>query len=206
MNLYIGSGDTSALLSGLNTQAYQKLWAKFVSEEPPYYNAKASPIDALRTGAILEERYSLILDDSYFCQVKVICKESDALRSSLDFAQIQGGEVLTFEELKCIFFNDYLEFMEFREDEKALTDYAKKYYKSYFNQVQFQLLCTGLTSAKNVYVPVYSYVDEENYNRDILETETIKVTIERDEAIIQKIFERAKPFQYLKDYLKSNVK
>lgn len=206
MNLYIGSGDTSALLSGVNTQAYQKLWAKFVSDEVPYYNAKASPIDALRTGAILEERYALTLDDSYFCQAKAICKEMDCLKSSLDFSKIHNGEIIEFEELKCIFFTDYLEFMEFKNDEKALSDYVKKAYKSYYNQIQFQLLCSGLKSAKNVYIPVYSYVDEENYNRDILETEPIKVTIERDDSVISKILEKAKPFQYLKDFIKDNSK
>ena len=103
MNLYIGSGDTSALLSGKDTQAYQKLWAKFVSNDTPHYNAKASPIDALRTGAILEERYALTLDDSWFCQFKLQCEEFDCLRSSLDFTKIENGNIQDFEELKCIF-------------------------------------------------------------------------------------------------------
>ena len=201
MNMYIGSGDTAALLSGKETQAYQKLWAKFVSNDKPNYNAKASPIDALRTGAILEERYSLTLDDSYFCQVKAVCDRSNVMRSSLDFSQIQEGNIVDFEELKCVFFTDYLEFMEFKDDNDLLVKYIKKEYKNYYNQVQFQLLCTGLSSALNVYVPVYSYLDDENYQRDILESEKLKIRVYRDESVISKIIERAEPFQYVKDHI-----
>lgn len=202
MNLYIGSGDTAALLSGKDSQAYQKLWAKFVSNDAPYYNAKASPIDALRTGAILEERYALTLDESYFCQVKAVHDEYDCMRSSIDFAKINGGHIVDFEELKCIFFTDYLDFMEYVDSDDALARYVKKEYKAYYNQVQFQLACTGLESALNTYIPVYSYVDEENYQRDILDTEPIKIRIYRDESVIGKILERAEPFQHLKNHLK----
>ena len=66
---YIGSGETPALLSGLGTKSFAKLLQRFVSDEVPVFNSKASPIDAMRTGAILEERYILILPDDYYPQV-----------------------------------------------------------------------------------------------------------------------------------------
>lgn len=75
--MYIGSGDTTALLAGLNTETHYKLLRRFVSGVKPYYNARASPIDALRTGAILEERYLLTLPDNYYAQYLARCEELD---------------------------------------------------------------------------------------------------------------------------------
>ena len=67
-SMYIGSGDVHALLMGRNTDGHQKLLRRFVSGEKPRYNAKASPIDALRTGAILEERYFITLGENFYSQ------------------------------------------------------------------------------------------------------------------------------------------
>ena len=74
LSTYIGSGDVSSMMAGKDTKAYLSLMQRFVSNEIPYYNAKESPIDALRTGAILEERFFLTLDDSWFCQYFVQSK------------------------------------------------------------------------------------------------------------------------------------
>ena len=102
ISMYIGSGDVAALLAGMDTQTHQKLLQRFVSGEKPYYNAKASPIDALRTGAILEDRYLLTLPDNFFAQYVVVSKEMDVFKSSLDFAKIENGEVVDFDELKSV--------------------------------------------------------------------------------------------------------
>ena len=197
-SMYIGSGDTSALLSGKNTATHSKLLQKFVSGSKPYYNAKASPIDAFRTGAILEERYSLILPDNYYEQHISTCQEMDVMRSSLDFAKLENGNVIDFEELKTCNFDDYLKIQKSHESNDL--DYVKKTYKNNYNQVQFQLLCSGLKHAKLVFLVVYTYDDEVNYDRNIKESEYVKFKIERDEEVIYKIMERATPFQTIKDY------
>ena len=59
--MYIGSGDIHSLMAGKDSKAHISLMQRFVSGIKPFYNAKASPIDALRTGAILEDRYLLFL-------------------------------------------------------------------------------------------------------------------------------------------------
>ena len=107
MNLTIGSGDISVLLSGVQTKGYQDLLRKFVSDEKVYYNSFASPIDALRTGAILQENYLNILPDNYFPQWKETCKEFNCLTSSIDFAKIEGGVIKDFDELKTIYLTDF---------------------------------------------------------------------------------------------------
>jgi hypothetical protein len=72
MNLTIGSGDVAALMAGKDTKTFGDLMRKFVDENKPYYNALASPIDALRTGAILEKNYLLTLyDDDHFKQSEI---------------------------------------------------------------------------------------------------------------------------------------
>ena len=192
ISMYIGSGDCTSLLAGLKTQAHLNLLRRFVSGEVPYYNALASPIDALRTGAILEDRFLLTLADDYYPQYKVINQEQDVLKSSLDFARIEKGEVADFIELKSVSFYDFLEITD--------IDYIKKKYKNYYNQVQFQLYCTGLESATLCFLCVYSYDDEENRARVInVEQDTKRFRIERDEKVINKIKERAEIFQKLKD-------
>lgn len=192
-SMYIGSGDTSSLLAGKKTLAYKKLLQRFVSDEKPYYNSKASPIDALRTGAILEDRYLLFIDDDFYSQCKVVCNDFDVLLSTLDFAKYKNDKVTEFQELKTCQFDDFLKL------QNADIDYIKKKYKNNYNQVQQQLLCSGLESATLVFLIVYEYDDEINYNRDISDDQIIKFGIKRDELVISNIIERASYFQTIKD-------
>jgi hypothetical protein len=194
----IGSGDIPALLAGKNTKSHNKLLTMFVSDTRPYYNAKASPIDALRTGAILEDRYLLTLDDSYYPQYRVESDEMNVLVSTLDFAKIDKGKVVDFDELKTCWFDDYIKFENLDESER-LT-YLKKKYKANYNQVQQQLYCSGLDSANIVFLVVYTYDDLINYSRDIQSNEYFKIRIERDEKVIYEIMERATIFQTIKNY------
>lgn len=200
----LGSGDTRALLSGIDTRAHRALLSKFVALESPYYNAKASPIDALRTGAILEERYSLLLDDDWFFQYSIRCEEMDVFSAHLDYAQIAEGKIVDFVELKSINDYDFTELMPYKDND-ALVGYVKKYYKPYYEQVQQQLLCTGLESCSLVFIDVLSYDDAENYQRFIKESELVSVRIFRDEAVINRIKERGKIFQQIKDYFNGNL-
>lgn len=193
ISMYVGSGDISSLLAGKDTQSFKKLLQRFVSDTKPYYNAKASPIDALRTGAILEERYFEFLPDNYYSQCEVICKEFDVLKAHLDFGVYYNNEIVDFQELKTCQFDDFLTL------QNSDLEYVKKKYKNNYNQVQEQLLCSGLESATLVFLVVYEYEDEINYNRVIKEDETIKFEIKRDEIVIQKIIERASFFQHIKD-------
>jgi len=192
-SMYIGSGDTSSLLAGKKTLAYKKLLKRFVSDEKPYYNAKASPVDALRTGAILEERFFLYLEDDYYSQCKVICKDFDVLLSTLDFAKYENDKVTEFIELKTCQFDDFLKL------QNSDIEYIKKAYKNNYNQVQEQLLCSGLEYATLAFLVVYEYDDEINYNRNIKGDEVIRFNIMRDELVISKIIERASFFQTIKD-------
>lgn len=199
--MYIGSGDIAALMSGINTQGYGNLLRKFVSDEYPNYNAKASPIDALRTGAILEDRYYLTLPDGYYPQFSVTSSEMDVFKAHLDFAKIEGGNVVDFEEMKTMSFNDFLNDLELIKDNNdILLAYLKKKHKSYYNQVQQQLYCTGLDSCFVSFVAVLSYVDDENYQREIQPNEVVKVRVYRDESVISAIKERGKIFQTIKDH------
>jgi len=204
--MHVSSGDTKSLLSGLQTKAQAKLMQKFVSGEKPNWNSFNSPIDALRTGAILEDRYLLILADNYFSQYKCVCKEVDVLTCRIDFGKIEKGNLVDFDELKTCNFNDYLKFEELIIEGADLLAYVKKHYKDNYNQVQEQLLCSGLASANIVFLAVYSYDDEVNYKRDIQENEYIKIRVPRDESIISKIKERAEIFQTIKDYYSLTIK
>ena len=123
--MYIGSGDVHALMSGKNTKSHIALMQRFVSGIKPYYNAFASPIDALRTGAILENRYLLTLPDNYFTQYVVRSDEMNVFKCSLDFACINKGELTDFDELKTLYLSDYLDFIEpIKHDNKALIEYV----------------------------------------------------------------------------------
>ena len=197
-SMYIGSGDISALLAGINTKAQQHLLRRFVSDEIPYYNAKASPIDALRTGAILEERYFLLLPDNYFPQFKVVCDIKDVLKASIDFAKIENSKIVDFEELKTANLMDYLDIEDAHRN--GNLDFIKKKYKNNYNQVQEQLLCSGLDEASLVFLAVYSYEDDVNYTRNIQESEYVKFRIKRDEQVINTILERAEIYQTIKNY------
>lgn len=202
----IGSGYTKDLLAGKKTKAHAKLMQKFVSGEFPNWNAYNSPIDALRTGAILEDRYLLILPENYYPQYKATCKEMNVLNCRIDFGLVEKGEIIDFDELKTCNFNDYMAFEELIIEGADLLAYVKKHYKDNYNQVQEQLLCSGLASANIVFLAVYSYDDEVNYKRDIQENEYIKIRVPRDESIISKIKERAEIFQTIKDYYSLTIK
>lgn len=199
--MYIGSGDIHALMSGKETKSHIALMQRFVSGVKLNYNAYASPIDALRTGAILENRYLLTLPDNYFTQYVVKSEEMDVFKCSLDFAKIEKGKLVDFDELKTLFLSDYLEFIEpIKNDNKALVEYVKKKHKPYYNQVQEQLYCTKLESCNLVFLSVISYDDNDNWNREIKSNEYCKVRISRDEKLISKIKERGLIFQQIKNF------
>lgn len=203
ISTYIGSGDVSSMMAGKDTKAYLSLMQRFVSNEIPYYNAKESPIDALRTGSILEERFFLTLDDSWFCQYFVQSKEMDVFKATLDFAQINGGEVVDFIELKTVGFNDYITMVEpIRDDNEALVEFLKKKHKAYYFQIQEQLYCTNLERAHLCFLSVTSYDDDENYQRIISSHEYTLVEVERDDKVIEAIKERGQIFQIIKNNFK----
>ena len=91
---------------------------RFVSGVKPYYNAKNSPINALRTGAILEDRYFLCLDDSWFSQYHVQSEDMDVFKASLDFARLEAGAVCEFQEVKTVEFDDYMNINAMNEAER----------------------------------------------------------------------------------------
>lgn len=202
-SLYIGSGDVHALMMGKDTKGHLALLQRFVSNEIPVYNAKASPIDALRTGAILEERFQMTLPPApeYVSQYVVRSAEMDVFKCSLDFAKVENGSVVDFIELKTLSLNDYLEQVQpLVGDNDALVAYLRKKHKGYYYQVQEQLYCTELGSCNLVFLSVTSYDDETNYQRVIEPTEYVKVRVTRDEAAISEIKERGMIFQQIKDY------
>lgn len=204
MNLTIGSGDISALMAGKDTKTFGDLMRKFVDENKPYYNALASPIDALRTGAILEQNYLKLLSDDYFIQYKVSNEEMDVFTSSLDFAKINGGKVVDFDELKTIHLTDYIDYIQtlIPLSQEKQQHVIKKTFKKYYNQIQIQLFCSNLESANLVFLAVDSYDDDENMLREIQENEYVKFRIYRDEKIISQIKEKAIIFQTIKNYFK----
>lgn len=190
MNLTIGSGDISNLLAGKQTKAYASLWQKFVANDKPYYNAFNSPIDALRIGAILERQYLAFLTPEYYTQVKVTPEDMPVLTVSLDFAKVEFGKVSEFRELKTIWFTDFIEVISRCEDH----DDIKKNFKDNYNQVQAQLLATGLDYAYIDFLAVYSYDDEVNKVRVIEDKDVRSFKIERDPAVIEKILSELEVF------------
>lgn len=203
VSTYIGSGDVASMMAGKDSKAYLSLMQRFVSNEIPVRNAKESPIDALRTGAILEERFFLTLGDSWFCQYFVQSNEMDVFKATLDFAQLEKGEVVDFIELKSINFDDYITMVEpIKNDNAALVEYLKKKHKAYYYQIQEQLYCTGLERAHLCFLSVISYDDAENYARDIKDNEYTKVLVERDNEVIDAIKQRGEIFQSIKDNFK----
>lgn len=198
--MYIGSGDIHALMSGKDTKAHISLMQRFVSGVKPYYNAKASPIDALRTGAILEDRYLASLPIWFIPQYVVVSEEMNVFKASLDFAEIKDGKLSDFRELKTVYLNDYIDNIQpIKGDNDKLVDFVKKKHKAYYNQIQEQLYCTNLDSCFLVFLCVNSYNDEENYHRVITEDDITLVRIERDSKVINKIKERGLIFQQIKD-------
>lgn len=198
--MYIGSGDIYSLMAGKDSKAHISLMQRFVSGIKPYYNAKASPIDALRTGAILEDRYLLFLPMWYIPQFVVQSKEMDVFKASLDFAEIKDGKLHDFTELKTVYLNDYIDNIQpIKGNNDLLLSYLKKRHKDYHNQVQEQLYCTELKSCNLSFLCVNSYDDEENYHRIITEDDFTTVRVPRDEKIINAIKARGQIFQQIKN-------
>ena len=202
MRMSIGSGDCAALLSGINTKTHQDLVRKFVAENAPYYNAMVSPINALRTGALLEKKYIDMLSDDYFCQYKQRCSEMDIFVSTIDFAKINDGKIVDFDELKTIYLPDFIDIILPMSEmpDFGYIDVLKKTFKNNYNQVQFQLMCSGLDECNIVFLSVETYNDDENNVRVINENDFRKFRIRRDEKIISLIKERGKIFQQIKNY------
>jgi hypothetical protein len=73
-------------------------------------------------------------------------------------------------------------------------------YSKYYNQIQEQLYCAELNEITLSFIPVYTYIDEINIKRNIEYSEVVNIIIKRDEDRIEKIKERAKIFQFIKDY------
>lgn len=201
--LYIGSGDVHALMMGRTSAGYLRLLQRFVSGIVPHYNAFASPIDALRTGAILEERFYQTLPFEWFPQYRVQSDEMDVFRASLDFAKLDEGRVVDFIELKTVNLDEYIENIQpIVDDNDALLEFLKRKRPSYYNQIQEQMYCAGLDVAHLVFLSVTSYDDAENYTRDIKDNEYVMVTVPRDNDTISEIKEKGKLFQTIRDELK----
>ena len=201
--LYIGSGDVHALMMGRTSAGYLRLLQRFVSGIVPHYNALASPIDALRTGAILEERFYQTLPFEWFPQYRVQSDEMDVFRASLDFAKLDEGRVVDFIELKTVNLDEYIENIQpIVDDNDALLEFLKRKRPSYYNQIQEQMYCAGLDVAHLVFLSVTSYDDAENYARDIKDNEYVMVTVPRDNDTIKEIKEKGKLFQTIRDELK----
>lgn len=199
--MYIGSGDVAALMAGKNTKTHASLMQRFVSGVKPYYNAKASPIDALRTGAILEDRYLASLPMWFIPQYVVYSKEMNVFKASLDFAEIKDGKLFDFRELKTLYLNDYIENIQpLKGDNEKLVEYVKKNHKKYYEQVQEQLYCSELDSCYLVFLCVDNYDDEINYHRVITDDDVTLIRIHRDEKVISKIKGRGFIFQQIKDF------
>lgn len=208
MVLTIGSGDIAYLLMGNDTAGYQDLLRRFVSENRPYWNSFASPIDALRTGAILEYNYLNHLSDDYIFQKKTIFEEMDVFVSSIDFAKIENGEIVDFDELKTMFLPDFMDLIVplSNEPEEIYLPIIKSKFKKNYNQIQCQMMCSKLDSANLVFMSVLSYDDENNKLREITPKDYVKFRIKRDEAVISKIKKEGKFFQYIKDNFVSKPK
>ena len=203
--LYIGSGDVHALMMGRTSAGYLRLLQRFVSGIVPHYNALASPIDALRTGAILEERFYQTLPFEWFPQYRVQSDEMDVFRASLDFAKLDEGRVVDFIELKTVNLDEYIENIQpIVDDNDALLEFLRRKRPSYYNQIQEQMYCAGLDVAHLVFLSVTSYDDAENYTRDIKDNEYVMVTVPRDNDTINEIKEKGKLFQIIRDELKNN--
>lgn len=203
MVLTVGSGYATKLLSGKKTKGFAELLQLFVAHERPYWNSFASPIDALRTGAILEPKYLETLGEDYYCQYKAVCEEMDCLVSSIDFAKLKKGKVVDFDELKTMFFTEYIDKITplKKLSEKEQIAFIKKKFKNNYNQVQFQLYCAGLKSANLVFLTVETYEDDFNHMREIKEEDYTKFRIPRDKEVIDKIKERGSIFQAIKDQI-----
>ena len=122
--------------------------------------------------------------------------------SSLDFAKINNGFLVDFDELKTIHFTDYISLIQplidLPEELYILT--IKKKFKAYYYQVQTQIFCSNLQSCNLVFLCVTNYEDDVNIFREIEESDYHKFRISRDETLINEIKEKAKIFQTIKNY------
>lgn len=194
---YIGSSDITALLSNKHSKGHQKLLRRFVSGNTVYHNALNSPIEACRIGAILEYNYGLYLSDcSYYYQYHVQSKEMDVFKATLDWAKLDNGQVIDFDEVKTISMDDFMFVRNMSYDQLI------KKYKAYYNQIQEQLYCTGLNSCNLVFICVYSYDDSENMARTLTDKDIFKVRIMANKHVINDIKEAGSIFYQIKNYYK----
>jgi hypothetical protein len=187
----IGSGDVNVLIAkNKTTKTYKGFIEKFFGITTIIYNAYASPIDHFRVGQILEDRYYEYLSDDWYTQVKTTNEDCPVLVSTLDFARLEQGKVVEFEECKTI---NFLDFIAIGED----YDIKKKKRPAY-NQVQHQLYTSKLDFCTVVFICVYDYDDEHNRNRVIEDKDIKKFEVYRDEEVITQILEQAQPFNQFK--------
>ena len=184
MKLSIGSGDCKSIMMGKKTKGYQDFLRKFVSDDIQVYNSYASPIDALRTGKILEDRFATTLGEDWFVDVKVRSDKFDVMSASLDFGKI----------------NDFVS--PIKGDNLSLVAWFKKSAKTYYEQVQWQLFVSGLESCQVCYLAVQSYDDEFNYKYEITENDYTIFRVERDQDVIDKILKEVEFFQNIKNHFK----
>lgn len=200
-SMKISSGDVAALLAGKNTKAHQDLLRRFVSGQLPRRNAFHPNVPAqFRTGAILESVYYRTLPiDRYAPQYRVTFSEMDVLCATLDFAEMRGGKLVDFIELKTEKYASFDVAAQMRGNNIGLVKYVRRFFPEAYNQVQHQLLCSGLDSARMVRLRVYSYDDAQNSSRRIRPDDLLEIYIERDAEVIERIVERAQIFQAIKD-------
>lgn len=200
-SMKISSGDVAALLAGKDTKAHQDLLRRFVSGQLPRRNAFHPNVPApFRTGAILESVYYRTLPiDRYAPQYRVTFSDMDVLCATLDFADLRGGKLVDFIELKTEQRSTFDVFAQMRGNNIGLVKYLKLHHREAYNQVQQQLLCSGLDSARMVRLRVFSYDDAQNRCRRIRPDDLLEIRISRDEEVIGRIVERAQMFQVIKD-------
>jgi hypothetical protein len=203
MKLSIGSGDCKSIMMGKKTKGYQDFVRKFVSDDIQIYNSYSSPIDALRTGKILEDRFALTLDECWFVDVKVKSDKFDVMAASLDFGKMDGGKLVDFVEMKTMWLTDYLDFISpIKGENDKLVAWFKKSAKTYYEQVQWQIFVSGLESCQVCYLAVQSYDDEFNYKYEITENDYTLFRVERDQDTIDKILKEVEFFQTIKNHFK----
>lgn len=202
MKLSIGSGDVKSIMMGKKTKGYQDFLRAFVSDEIQIYNSYASPIDALRAGKILEDRFCIHIE-GYFQDFKVKSKTYDVMAASLDFAKLEGGKVVDFIELKTMWLSDYLDIVSpIKGDNESLVAWFKKDAKAYYNQVQHQLYVSELEECNVCYLSVQSYDDDFNYQYEITENDYTMFRVKRDQEVIDKILKEVEFFQMIKNNFK----
>lgn len=193
----IGSGNIKDLLQDKNSKGFKKLLIDFIKDEPINRNALNSPIQQFRTGAILEEVMYKSMPENYMAQVRVKSDLFDIMTCTLDFALLDKGKVTYFVEMKTLNFDSFISLYS----ASNRLEHIKKYYKSYYNQVQEQMLVTGLKTCTIMFVVVLSDDDNDNWNRVFKKEDIVNVVVPFDEMVGNKIIERISFFQQIKDFL-----